>query len=74
VPSRVSKFKNMYPALNLHPEPIITGWSTWLEAVQYYCDYFNKIKNVISNVSTKSVAAIENANLLMQNVFYIYIF
>lgn len=34
----------MYPDLNLSPEPIITRWGTWLEAVQYYCDHFDKIK------------------------------
>jgi len=35
-PSHVSKFKEMYPDLNLPPEPIITRWDTWFEAVQYY--------------------------------------
>jgi len=48
-PSRVSKFKEIYPDLNLPPEPIITRWGTWLKAVQFYCDHFDKIKNVISN-------------------------
>lgn len=31
----------------------------WLEAIQYYCDHFDKIKNVISNFDTESIAAIE---------------
>ncbi|KAL4107434.1 hypothetical protein QTP88_017776 [Uroleucon formosanum] len=67
-PSRVSKFKEMYPDLNLPPEPIITRWGTWLEAVQYYCDHFDKIKNVISNFDTESATAIEKANSLMQDI------
>ncbi|KAL4120732.1 hypothetical protein QTP88_013368 [Uroleucon formosanum] len=67
-PSRVSKFKEMYSDLNLPPEPIITRWGTWLEAVQYYCDHFDKIKNVISNFDTESAAAIEKANSLMQDI------
>jgi len=68
-PSRVLKFKEMYPDLNLSPELIITWWGThtWYEAIQYYCDHFDKIKNVVSNFDTESVAAIEKANLLMQN-------
>ncbi|KAL4136113.1 hypothetical protein QTP88_007679 [Uroleucon formosanum] len=66
--SRVSKFKEMYPDINLPPEPIITRWGTWLEAVQYYCDHFDKIKNVISNFDTESAAAIEKANSLMQDI------
>jgi len=68
-PSRISKFKEMYPDLNLPPEPIITRWGTWLEAVQYYCDHFEKIKNVISNFDTESAAAIEKAKSLMQNIY-----
>ncbi|KAL4089735.1 hypothetical protein QTP88_024707 [Uroleucon formosanum] len=67
-PSRVSKFKEMYPDLNLPPEPILTRWGTWLEAVQYYCDHFDKIKNVISNFDTESAAAIKKANSLMQDI------
>jgi hypothetical protein len=58
----------MYPDLNLPPEPIITRWSTWLEAVQYYCDHFNKIKNVVSNFDTESATANEKAYLLMQYI------
>lgn len=33
--SRSSKFKEMYPDLNLPPEPVVTRLGTWLEAVQY---------------------------------------
>ncbi|KAE9522767.1 hypothetical protein AGLY_016808 [Aphis glycines] len=34
-PSRVLKFKELYPDLNLPPEPILTRWGTWLEAALY---------------------------------------
>lgn len=38
----------MYPNLSLSPEPIITKWRTWLSAVKYYCEHFEKIKEVVS--------------------------
>lgn len=34
-PSRVEKLKEMYPNLSIPPEPIITRWRTWLNAVKY---------------------------------------
>jgi len=46
----------------------VGGGGTWLEAVQYYCNNFYKIKNVISNFNSELVAAIEKANSLMQNI------
>lgn len=35
---------------------------------QYYCDHFDKIKNVIWNFDNESAAAIEIANSLVQNI------
>lgn len=59
----------MYPDLNLPPEPIITRRGTWLEAVQYYCDHFDKIKKCYFKLRYyESAAAIEKANSLMQNI------
>lgn len=58
----------MYQDLNLPAGPIMTRWGTWLEAVQYYCDRIDKIKNVISNFDAQSTAAIEKAFALMRNM------
>jgi hypothetical protein len=66
-PSRVLKFKELYPDLNLPPEPILTRWGTWLEAALYYCENFEKIKNIISNLNTETATAIDKANNLMEN-------
>lgn len=35
-PSRISLFKEMCPNLPLPPQPVITRWGTWLEAVEFY--------------------------------------
>lgn len=39
-PSRVLKFKELYPNLCLPPEPIVIRWGTWLEAVKYCSNNF----------------------------------
>ncbi|CAI6347282.1 unnamed protein product [Macrosiphum euphorbiae] len=51
-PSRVLKLKELYPNLCHPPEPIITRWGTWLAAVKYYSNNFEKIKDVISNLDS----------------------
>lgn len=66
-PSRVLKFKELYPDLNLPPEPILTRWGTWLEAALYYCEHFEKIKNIISSLNTETATAIDKANNMMEN-------
>jgi len=52
VPSRVQTFKDMYQDLILPPEPIITRWGTWLSAVLYYSNNFEKIRNVVLNLDS----------------------
>lgn len=58
----------MYLDLNLLREPIKIRQGMWLEAVQDYCNNFNKIKNVISNVDTESITVNEKTNSLAQNI------
>lgn len=38
------------------------------EVVQYCCNNFDNIKNIISNFDTESAASIEKVSLLMQNI------
>jgi len=54
----VLKCRELYPDLNLSPEPILRRWCTWLEAPLYYCEHFEKIK--ISNQNTETATAIDN--------------
>lgn len=66
-PSRVQIFKEMYPNLILPPEPIITRWGTWLAAVMYYSNNFDKIKNIILKLDSDSAIIIKKTIELMQN-------
>jgi len=49
----------MYPDLILPPEPIITRWGTWLLAVLYYSNNFEKIRNVVLNLDPEAALAIK---------------
>lgn len=60
-------FKNLAPGIPLPPEPIITRWGTWLNAVNYYCEYFQHIKNVILQLDSDDSLAIKNAKQLVEN-------
>jgi len=53
-PSRIQTFKDMYPDLTLPHEPIITRWGTWLSAVLYYSNNFEKIRNVVLNLDPEA--------------------
>jgi len=49
----------IYPNLTLPPEPIISRWGTWLSAVLYYSNNFEKIKNVVLNLDSDAAIAIK---------------
>jgi len=66
-PSRVQTFKDMYPNLTLPPEPIITRWGTWLSAVLYYSNNFEKIRNVVLNLDFDAPMAIKKTIELIQS-------
>ncbi|KAE9536129.1 hypothetical protein AGLY_007352 [Aphis glycines] len=69
-PSRVEKLNEMYPNLSLPPKPIITRWGTWLNAVKYYCENFEKIKDFVSTFDSTSAISIQKAkNLLNKDDF-----
>ncbi|KAL4120565.1 hypothetical protein QTP88_013235 [Uroleucon formosanum] len=66
-PYRINLFKNLAPGIPLPPEPIITRWGTWLNAVYYYCEHFLHIKNVILQLDPDDVLDIKNAKQLVEN-------
>jgi len=66
-PYRINLFKNFAPGIPLPPEPIITRWGTWLNAVNYYCEHFLHIKNVILQLDSDDALAIKNAKKLVEN-------
>lgn len=68
-PSRVKILKEKYPNLPLPPEPVVTRWSTWLEAASYYAQHFAKVKDVISCLSSSDAVAIRNAKTIIPRYF-----
>ncbi|KAE9522338.1 hypothetical protein AGLY_017284 [Aphis glycines] len=66
-PYRINLFKNLAPGIPLPPEPIITRWSTWLNAVNYYCEHFLHIKNVILQLGSDDALAFKHAKQLVEN-------
>jgi hypothetical protein len=63
-PSRLNKFKEMFPETPLPPDPIITRWGTWLAAAEYYSEYFEKVNSVVSSLDPDDAAAICEAQAL----------
>lgn len=46
-PSRVSKFREILPDVRLPPQPIITRWGTWLDAVVYLATYIEHLEIIL---------------------------
>lgn len=65
-PKRVEIFKRILPNVPLPPEPVITRWGTWLTAVLYYANHFDKIKQVIEELE-EDAASIKTAKELVRN-------
>ena len=66
-PSRINFFKQVAPSLSLPPEPIITRWGTWLNAVNYYSNNFDIIKNIINSFDSNEAAAIRKSKQLIND-------
>jgi len=58
-PSRVEIFKDLEPGLPLPPQPITTRWGTWLEAVNYYANYYERIVKVFDALDAEDAASIK---------------
>lgn len=64
VPSRIQAYREQLPTLPLPPEPVITRWGTWLNAVLFYAEHFEDIKGVVSQFNSSdalSIAACQEA-------------
>jgi hypothetical protein len=66
-PSRVEVFKSLEPDLNLPPEPVITRWGTWLEALKYYAVNYEKIVRVFDSLNVEEAVSIKNAQNLLND-------
>ena len=62
---RVHLLKEMYPEIPLPPKPVLTRWGTWLQAVEYYAEYIDSIKNVLHAMDSEDAASIEAAQTVV---------
>nr|CAD2176151.1 unnamed protein product [Meloidogyne enterolobii] len=56
-----------FPALPLPPQPILTRWSSWLEATIFYSNNFHAVKDVVDSFDSLDAAAIVRAKELFNN-------
>jgi hypothetical protein len=63
--SRNELFKSIAPDLPLPPKPVITRWSTWLNASFYYAKNFDVIKLVLEKLNPEDAICIANAQKLL---------
>lgn len=65
-PSRVRTFKEVEPGLSLPPQPVTTRWGTWIEAVSYYAENYEKIVNIFHSFDEEDSAAVKTAKELLE--------
>lgn len=64
-PSRVQIYKEVLPDVPLPPEPIITRWGTWIEAVIFISQNYEGIKSVFERLNDDSSACVQTCNELL---------
>ncbi|KAJ4430339.1 hypothetical protein ANN_22555 [Periplaneta americana] len=55
---RVLLFQTIAPGIPLPPQPVLTRWKTWLDAVNYYAEYYGKIMEVIDALDSTNSSAV----------------
>lgn len=63
-PSRVSLYKEICPNIPLPPQPVITRWGTWLQAVFFFSEHFDRLKVFISNLSEDALSITQCKGLI----------
>lgn len=66
-PNRIEILKEMYPDLSLPPEPVITRWGTWLAAVNYYAENYERILQVLTALNSDGSQSIKIAKEILTN-------
>ncbi|KAJ4450958.1 hypothetical protein ANN_02393 [Periplaneta americana] len=72
---RVLLFQTIAPGIPLAPQPVLTRWETWLDAVNYYADYYGKIMEVtdaLDSTDSSTVAAVKSlpSELLLEDILF----
>lgn len=57
-PIRIKAYKEKLPTVPLPPEPVVTRWGTWLEAVLFYSENFDGVKKVVSDFDSVDSMAV----------------
>ena len=65
--SRKRLFKEIFPDLKLPPNPVITRWGTWVEAVEYHAAHFDAVQTIVRSFDEGDNAAIAQAKTLLQS-------
>ncbi|KAJ4447416.1 hypothetical protein ANN_09423, partial [Periplaneta americana] len=55
---RVLLFKTIAPGIPLPPQPVLILWKTWLDAVNYYAEYYGKIMEAIYALDSTDSSAV----------------
>ncbi|KAJ4448751.1 hypothetical protein ANN_00142 [Periplaneta americana] len=55
---RVLLFQIIAPGIPLPPQPVLTRWETWLDAVNYYAEHYGKIMEVIDELDSTDSSAV----------------
>ena len=61
------KFKEIAPGLPLPPQPIITRWGIWLDAVVYYAKHYRVVVQIINTFNEHDCAAIPRVKYLFSD-------
>lgn len=73
---RVLLFQTIAPGIPLPPQPVLTRWGTWLDAVNYYAEHYGKIMEVIDaldSTDSSAVAAVKSlpSEQLLEDILFI---
>lgn len=66
-PERIRTYHEMCPGLSLPPEPVITRWGTWIEAVTFYAVKFAAISNVVEQLDEDSAECFRKAQTMLKS-------
>jgi hypothetical protein len=59
-PQRVQCYINQLANMALPPEPVLTRWGTWIQAVNFYDEHFDVVNSVATFHAESAVAVCES--------------
>ncbi|KAJ4432499.1 hypothetical protein ANN_21119 [Periplaneta americana] len=73
---RVLLFQTIAPGIPLPPQPVLTRWGTWLDAVNYYAEHYGKIMEItdaLDSTDSSGVAAVKSlsSKQLLEDILFI---